>query len=75
MEITNLKGNISVKDGNPFVHAHITLADKSGKCYGGHLAPGTVVFACEFLIEALDGPVFERCLDEKTGLPLWTRLM
>jgi uncharacterized protein len=72
MEITKLTGNISLKDGNPFVRAHITLSDESGKCYGGHLAKGTVVFACEFLIEAFDGPDFNRCLDEETGLPLWS---
>lgn len=72
LEIVKLIGNVSLKDGNPFVHAHITLSDESGKCYGGHLAPGTVVFACEFLLEALDGPAYNRCFDEETGLPLWT---
>ena len=71
LEITKLVGNISLKDGNPFVHAHITLADEEGKAFGGHLAPGTVVFACEFIIESFDGPVFERGFDEETGLPLW----
>jgi predicted DNA-binding protein with PD1-like motif len=71
LEITKLVGNISLKDGNPFVHAHITLSDESGKSYGGHLATGTVVFACEFLLEAFDGPAFNRCYDEETGLPLW----
>ena len=72
LEIINLIGNISLKDGNPFVHAHITLSDESGKSYGGHLAPGTVVFACEFLLEAFDGPAYNRCFDEETGLPLWS---
>jgi len=72
LEITSLVGNISVKDGNPIVHAHITLADETGKAYGGHLASGTVVFACEFILEAFDGPPFERGYDEETGLPLWT---
>jgi predicted DNA-binding protein with PD1-like motif len=72
LEITKLIGNVSLKDGKPFVHAHVTLADEEGKAFGGHLAPGTVVFACEFIIEVFDGPVFERGLDEETGLPLWT---
>lgn len=71
LEIANLTGNVSLKDGAPFVHAHITLVDKEGKAYGGHLAPGTEVFACEFVLEAFDGPAFERTLDQKTGLPLW----
>lgn len=72
LEITKLVGNISLKDGSPMVHAHITLADKTGKAYGGHLASGTVVFACEFILEVFEGPIFERKLDEETGLPLWT---
>ena len=72
LEILNLTGNISIKDGSPIVHAHITLSDHSGAAYGGHLAPGTIVFACECIIEAYDGPVFEREFDEETGLPLWT---
>ena len=74
LEITKLAGNISLKDGKPFVHAHITLSDESGKCYGGHLVPGTVVFACEFILEAFDGPDFNRRYDEETGLPLWSIL-
>jgi predicted DNA-binding protein with PD1-like motif len=72
LEITKLVGNVSLKDGSPIVHAHITLADEKGNAYGGHLAPGTVVFACEFILQSFGGPVFERGFDEKTGLPLWT---
>lgn len=72
LEITKLVGNISLKDGNPIVHAHITLANKTGKAYGGHLAPGTVIFACEFILESFEGPIFERGFDEETSLSLWT---
>jgi len=71
MEIVNLEGNISVKDGEPIVHAHIALADEEGNVYGGHLEEGTIVFACEFVIQEYDGEVLERGLHETTGLPLW----
>jgi predicted DNA-binding protein with PD1-like motif len=71
MEITKLSGNVSVKDGQVFVHAHVTLADDTGRAYGGHLAPGTIVFACECVIEAFEGPALERVLDDETGLALW----
>ena len=71
LEITNLVGNVSIKDGVPIVHAHVTFSDKDGHAYGGHLAPGTIVFACEIVIQVLDGPKFERRLDQETGLPLW----
>lgn len=71
MEITVLAGNVSMKDGEVMVHAHVTLSDSTGRAFGGHLAPGTIVFACEFVVEAFDGPEFRRALDEPTGLPLW----
>ena len=72
LEITKLVGNVSIKDRKPMVHAHVTLADATGKAFGGHLAPGTIVFACEFILQAFEGPAFERGFDEQTGLPLWT---
>ncbi len=71
LEIVAMKGNISVKDGEPMVHAHVVLSDENGDAFGGHLAAGTIVFACECLIEVLDGPVLERKPDDETGLPLW----
>lgn len=71
LEISALMGNVSVREGEPMIHAHVTLADDAGNAYGGHLAPGTVVFACEIIIEALDGQVLEREFDEETGLKLW----
>ena len=74
LEILKLIGNISLKDGNPFVHAHVTLADKTGAVYGGHLTTGTIIFACEFIIESIVGASFERKFDEETHLPLWAMI-
>jgi predicted DNA-binding protein with PD1-like motif len=71
LEIVQLSGNVSLKDGLPFVHAHIALSDEKGTMLGGHLAEGTVVFACEVFIEAFEGPPLERTFDEATGLGLW----
>jgi hypothetical protein len=73
-EILSLVGNISLKDGKPFVHAHVTLADGHGQAVGGHLAEGTPVFACEFVIqEYLSETLPGRRYDEETGLLLWPR--
>lgn len=72
LEILKLFGNISIKDGAPMVHVHITLADENGRAFGGHLGPGTIIFACECIIEAFEGPAFQRIHDEQTGLPLWS---
>jgi len=73
LEILNLTGNISIKDGKPMVHAHVTLSDHQGKAIGGHLFEGTTVFACEWLIEVFTGPELVRKLDDKTGLTLWSK--
>lgn len=72
LEIVNLVGNVSVKDGETVIHAHVTLADDRGRAFGGHLAPGTIVFACEFCVQAFDGAELRRAPDDETGLPLWT---
>lgn len=71
MEILNATGNISVKDGKPFAHVHITLADKNGKAYGGHLMEGTIIFAAEFIISDYGDNKLERVDDKTTGLQLW----
>jgi len=71
MEIASLVGNVSLKDGKPFVHAHITLTNAAGAAFGGHLAPGTIVFAGEVLVQEFQGPTLQRQLDDQTGLPLW----
>ncbi len=71
LEITSCTGNISIKDEEIFCHAHIALADFDGKAFGGHLMPGTEIFAAEFFIQELTGAELVRGKDEKTGLPLW----
>lgn len=71
LEICSLVGNVSLRDGAPFVHAHVTLADEDLRAFGGHLAEGTVVFAAEFRIEELPGAKLNRVPDETTGLALW----
>jgi len=72
LEIVSLYGNISTKDGKPFVHAHVVLADEQGNGKGGHLLPGgTPVFACELTIEEFEGPEIVRGFDQNTGLTLW----
>jgi len=71
LEITSCTGNISLKDGEIFVHAHVSLSDHEGKCYGGHLMQGSVLFAGEYFIQELTGGKLERKLDQETGLSLW----
>lgn len=71
-EITCCPGNISSKDGEIFVHAHLSLADEQGNVRGGHLMPGTTIFAAEFQIQELQGQILHRSEDSVTGLSLWS---
>ncbi len=72
LEITSLVGNVSLRDGKPMVHAHVNLANEKGEVFGGHLAPGSVVFAAEFCLQIFTGAELRRGHDEVTGLPLWS---
>ncbi len=71
LEVTGLHGNVSLKEGEIFLHAHITLSNSHFNAIGGHLLPGTVVYAFEFEILELEGDPFERVYDRITNLFLW----
>jgi predicted DNA-binding protein with PD1-like motif len=71
LEVAGMWGNVSLLNGEPIVHAHIVLADDQGRCYGGHLADGTVVFNLEILMTTLSGPAVTRKMDAQTGLTIW----
>jgi predicted DNA-binding protein with PD1-like motif len=71
LEIVSCMGNISEKDGDTFVHAHIIISGQDYRCLGGHLMAGTIIFAAELFGMPVPGDVPVRKLDEPTGLALW----
>jgi predicted DNA-binding protein with PD1-like motif len=68
-ELASLMGNVSLKDGKPFLHLHVVLGDENGHAYAGHLVEGEVFIAEVFLQELL-GELLERKPLEN-GLSLW----
>ena len=70
LEITSLKGNISTKEGKPYLHLHINLADARYKTYGGHLNRAVVSGTCELIIVEIAGTV-ERKFSNEVGLNLY----
>lgn len=70
-EIVGFVGNVSLRDGKPFLHAHATFADEHGACVGGHLLRGIEVFVAEFEIRELLDVELVRMFDEEFGLALW----
>ncbi|MFO7965744.1 MAG: PPC domain-containing DNA-binding protein [Desulfobacterales bacterium] len=71
LELITCIGNISLKEGKPFVHAHILLADEQGKTLGGHLFSETLIYAGEICIQEMIGEPLKREYDTTTGLMLW----
>ncbi len=71
LEVLAGVGNISLLDGEPFVHTHAALADRNGTAYGGHVNVGTTVWALEVRITELLGDAPVRMPDDATGLSLW----
>jgi predicted DNA-binding protein with PD1-like motif len=70
-ELAGFVGNISLRDGKPFLHAHCTLADEAGGTVSGHLLRGTEVFVAEVNITEWTDVSLVRAHDETTGLALW----
>ncbi len=69
LEVLSCVGNVSLKEGKPFIHAHIAVADKEGKAYGGHLMPGCIVSATfEVTILVYEGIDLVSKLDSGTKL-------
>ena len=71
MEITGLTGNISQKDGKPYLHLHITASRRDYSCIGGHLLTAVINGACELVVEAYPGAFIGRRADAETGLNLY----
>jgi predicted DNA-binding protein with PD1-like motif len=70
-EITSFVGNVSIRDGKPFLHAHAAFADREGASLGGHLMRGCTVFVAEVTIREMSDVELVRHPDEITGLSLW----
>lgn len=71
LEVLSGVGNVSVLDGAPFVHTHMTVGDDRGRAYGGHVNSGCEVWALEVAIQELVGDVPVRESDDCTSLGLW----
>ena len=73
VEIASCSGNVSLLDGESFVHAHAVLAGDPGRVWAGHLVRGSI-FAAELYLQELPGPRLNRTHDPVTDLNLWSEL-
>lgn len=69
VEVLTLVGNISVFDGAPRVHAHMTLGFPDGSVRGGHLVEADVWPTLEISVTSWPSRI-ERQVDPVSTLPL-----
>ncbi len=68
LEVVSCIGNISYREGEMVVHAHIVVGDKEGKAFGGHVFKGCIVsVTCEIFLIEIDQKI-RRTEDKATRL-------
>ena len=70
MELTSIVGNISRKDGEPYLHIHVTASRSDYSCIGGHLLDARINGACELFVRDYAVSTGRR-LDPETGLNMY----
>jgi predicted DNA-binding protein with PD1-like motif len=67
LEVTSLLGNITTKDGEPFLHAHGTFGRKDLSVVGGHVMSARVHPIMEVVVIPTDNKALRK-FDEESGL-------
>lgn len=69
-EISALVGNITRKDGEPYLHVHITFGNPAkNEVYAGHLTCCVISATAEIFVQVWDGGI-ERKFSREIGLNL-----
>ncbi len=71
LEITSLLGNISTKEGETYLHLHISLCRSDMSVIGGHLNECRISGTCEMFVRRIEGAVGRRHDADVTGLNLY----
>ena len=69
VEVLSLAGDIALKDGEPQLHAHVTVGRRDGSAYGGHLIEAHVRPTLEVILTEAPRHLRKRS-DPETGLAL-----
>ena len=71
VEICAGLGNVSIRDGEPFIHLHLALSGRDGAAVGGHAMEGCRAYVVEAYFRKLDGPAPVRREVEGLSLKVW----
>ena len=69
-ELTSLIGDITMKDGKPFAHTHITFSDTDYQVYGGHLFDAKITATGEIVLSLTDSKI-DREYNKNIGIHTW----
>lgn len=70
-ELASVTGNLSRKDGEPYLHLHAVVGNpQTGECHGGHLNEAVISATAEVIVDVIDGEVGRKFSDE-IGLNLF----
>ena len=70
-EISALVGNVTRKEGEPYLHLHITIGNPvTGEVHAGHLTAATISATLELFLQVWDGRVGRKFSDQ-VGLNLF----
>jgi predicted DNA-binding protein with PD1-like motif len=71
LEIVSCLGNVSMKDGKAFPHAHLAVSDDKGRVFGGHAMAGCIIgVTAELVLVEARGLKITRQFDRITKLSL-----
>lgn len=69
VEVLTLTGDVTDKDGQPALHAHVVIGKRDGTAHGGHLLDAYVRPTLELML--IESPsCLRRTHDPESGLPL-----
>jgi uncharacterized protein len=69
VEVLSLSGDITSRDGEPTVHAHVVVAKQDASAHGGHLIEARVRPTLEVVL--IEEPAYlRRQFDDQSGLAL-----
>lgn len=67
MEMVSLLGNVTAKDGEPYLHLHASFSNEECQLVGGHLTEAVIGVTAEIFINVIDCQMNRRA-DKVTGI-------